>query len=80
MRAVRSHWKIENSQHWALDVAYKEDLCRLRVGNAAQNLATLRRLSLNLLKRDKSVKVGIATKRSMAGWNNDYLETLLAAA
>jgi predicted transposase YbfD/YdcC len=78
LSATRRHWQIENGQHWTLDVAYKEDLCRVRAGHLAKNLATLRRLSLNLLKRESSLKVGVQTKRQRAGWDSAYLETLLA--
>ena len=80
MRATRAHWGIENSQHWRLDVFFREDDCRVRTGQAAQNLATLRRLALGLLKRETGQKVGVQTKRQMAGWNTDYLETLLATS
>jgi predicted transposase YbfD/YdcC len=64
--AVRGHWSIENSCHWALDVVFGEDLSRLRVGNAAENLAVLRRLALNLLKTEKTAKVGVRAKRFQA--------------
>ncbi|MBC7860164.1 MAG: ISAs1 family transposase [Burkholderiaceae bacterium] len=77
---VRAHWGIENSMHWVLDVAFREDDCRIRVGEAAQNFAILRRIALNLLKRDKSTKLGIANKRLKAGWNVDYLGKLLGLA
>ena len=74
---VRAHWGIENSMHWVLDVAFREDDCRIRVGEAAQNFAILRRIALNLLKQDTSTKLGIATKRLKAGWNVAYLAKLL---
>lgn len=77
--ATRQHWGIENSQHWRLDVFFREDDCRVRVGHAASNLACLRRLALGLLKRETTEKVGIQTKRQMAGWDTDYLERVLAA-
>lgn len=76
---VRTHWGIENELHWVLDVAFREDDCRVRTGHAAQNLATLRHLALNLLKRETTTKAGIKTKRHKAGWNTDYLRTVLAA-
>jgi predicted transposase YbfD/YdcC len=76
-RKIRAHWGIENSLHWVLDVAFEEDDCRIRVGDGAQNFAILRRISLNLLKQDRSTKIGIATKRLKAGWSPSYLETLL---
>jgi predicted transposase YbfD/YdcC len=74
---VRAHWGIENSLHWVLDVAFGEDDCRVRVGDGAQNFAILRRISLNLLKQDQSTKMGIAGKRLKAGWDTNYLESLL---
>jgi predicted transposase YbfD/YdcC len=78
LRCVRAHWGIENSQHWRLDVFYREDDSRVRRGNAATNLAILRRLSLSIAKRDKSESVGVQTRRRMAGWDNEYRERLLA--
>ena len=76
-KTVRAHWGIENSMHWVLDVAFREDDCRIRIGEAAQNFAVLRRIALNLLKNEKSTKVGIATKRLKAGWNEAYLAKVL---
>lgn len=75
--AVRSHWGIENSLHWVLDVAFREDDSRVRKGNGPQNLAVLRHIALNILRSDKSVKAGVKNKRLTAGWNNDYLARLL---
>ena len=69
---VRKHWGIENKVHWTLDVAFNEDMSRKRSGNAAQNYSNLNRIALNLLKKDDA-KVGIKSRRKMAGWSNDYL-------
>ena len=77
-RAVRSHWGIENQLHWSLDVTFREDDCRVRQGHAAQNLALVRHLALNLLKNEQSAKVGIKIKRSKAGWDHRYLAKVLA--
>ncbi|MBD0294446.1 MAG: ISAs1 family transposase [Flavisolibacter sp.] len=74
---IRSHWGIENRQHWALDVAFSEDKSRKRAGNAAENFATINRLALNLLRRDTTVKASLKRKRKMAGWDDHYLEHLL---
>lgn len=73
---VRGHWSIENSLHWVLDMAFEEDRCRTRRDNAAHNLATLRRLALNLL-RQKPERVGLKARRKACGWNNDYLFRIL---
>jgi predicted transposase YbfD/YdcC len=77
---ARSHWGIENSQHWRLDVLYREDDSRVRAGNGATNLAMLRRMSLSIVQRDTSEKVGVQTRRRMAGWDDGYRERLLATA
>jgi len=75
-KASRQHWGVENNVHWLLDVAFKEDQSRARAGNAAQNLATLRRLALNALKREPS-KRSLRLKIKRAGWSNDYLTKVL---
>ncbi len=78
LHAIRAHWGIENSLHWVLDVAFAEDECRIRRDHAPQNLATLRKLSLNLLRQDTKAKSGLKARRKAAGWNNDYLLQILA--
>jgi predicted transposase YbfD/YdcC len=75
---VRGHWGIENGLHWQLDVSFREDERRIRKGHGAENFSRLCRLALNLLKRDKTKKAGIAGKRLAAGWDHDYLLNLLA--
>jgi predicted transposase YbfD/YdcC len=79
LNAIREHWQIENGLHWVLDIAFREDESRIRKDHAPQNMAVLRHLALNLLKRDTSVKVGIAAKRKMAGWDNHYLLHVLCS-
>lgn len=74
---IRSHWKIENSLHWVLDVAFNEDQSRKRAGHAAQNFSILNRIALNLLKNEKTSKLGVKSKRLKAGWDNDYLTSVL---
>jgi predicted transposase YbfD/YdcC len=76
-RAVRSHWGVENKVHWIMDVCFREDQSRARAGYAAENLATLRRLALNLLRREKTKKRGISGKQLNAGWDHAYLLRLL---
>jgi predicted transposase YbfD/YdcC len=76
---VRSHWSIENSLHWTLDVVFSEDQSRKRAGNAAENFALLTRIALNVLKNDKSVILSMKIKRHKAGWDNDYLLHLLTS-
>ena len=75
--AVRSHWEIENKVHWVLDVAFREDDCRVRKGYGAQNLAVVRHIALNLLEREQSVQCGKKNKRLMAAWDEDYLFKIL---
>jgi predicted transposase YbfD/YdcC len=75
-RKVRAHWSIENSCHWVLDVSFREDDCRIRTGDGAENFAILRRIAMNMIKREKSTKTSFNIKRLQAGWSTDYLETL----
>ena len=77
LEASRSHWSIENSMHWVLDMGFREDESRVRKGNSAENLSILRRMAMNLLRWDKSVKVGIEAKRKRAGWDEKYLLKIL---
>ena len=76
-KAVRSHWSIENSLHWVLDVAFREDESRTRTGNGAENLSIVRRIALNMLKQEQTAKCGIANKRLRAGWDDKYLLAVL---
>jgi predicted transposase YbfD/YdcC len=78
LHAVRRHWSIENELHWLLDIAFREDDCRIRQGHAAENMAVLRHIALNLLKQETSQRLGLKNKRLLAGWNNTYLEKVLA--
>jgi len=77
-RAVRSHWSIENQLHWVMDVNFKEDQSRARSGYASENLATLRRWALNLIKADQQKKKrSLKGRMKAAGWDNRYLLHLL---
>jgi predicted transposase YbfD/YdcC len=75
---IRTHWEIENRVHWVLDVAMAEDSNRTRPGESAQNLALIRKLALNLLRRETSVQAGFAAKQKRAGWDHNYLLKILA--
>ena len=76
---MRQHWQVENKLHWTLDISFREDDCRVRNGHAAENRAVLRHIALNLLKKEKSIKLGVKNKRLKAGWDDDYrLKVLLA--
>jgi predicted transposase YbfD/YdcC len=80
LRAVRLHWGIENRLHWVLDVVFEEDKRRTRstTGYAAQNLALLNKIALNLFRQDQTPNLGgIKAKRQVAGWDIRFLETLL---
>lgn len=69
----------QHTLHWTLDLSFREDDSRIRSGNAAENMAVLRHIALNLLKKEKSVKLGVKNKRLKAGWDDDYrLKVLLA--
>jgi predicted transposase YbfD/YdcC len=76
-RAVRAHWGIENGLHWVLDIAFREDDCRVRQGEAAQNFAILRQVALNLLREERTAKIGVKAKRLKAGWDERYLLRVL---
>ncbi|BAY14058.1 transposase ISAs1 family protein (plasmid) [Calothrix sp. NIES-2098] len=78
--SIRSHWGIENSLHWVLDVALNEDNCRIRKDNAPQNFAVLRHIAVNLLGKEKRVKVGVKNKQFLAAMDNQYLTRLLSLA
>lgn len=79
-QSVRSHWGVENSLHWVLDVALNEDDCKIRKDNAPENFAVMRRLAVNLLGREKSHKRGVKNKQFLAAMDNEYLTKVLAAA
>lgn len=75
--AARKHWGIENSLHWVLDVTMHEDQSRIRKDHAPENLALLRRLALNLIKKTKRPKVSVRGSIKKAGWDNSFLEAIL---
>lgn len=76
--AIRSHWGIENSLHWVLDVVFKEDYCRKRKDNAAENFNIIRKMALNIIRTNKkNDKVSLRRARLAAGWDDSYLDNLL---
>jgi predicted transposase YbfD/YdcC len=78
LTAIRAHWQIENALHWVLDLAFRQDANRSRKDHAAQNLAILHHIALNLLKHEPSLKVGVKAKRLRAGWDPHYLLKVLS--
>jgi predicted transposase YbfD/YdcC len=76
LATVRSHWGIENELHWVLDIAFREDECRVRAGYAAENFAVMRHITLNLLKNAKC-KGGMKNRRLRAAWDRQFLWQLL---
>ena len=77
---IRSHWGIENSLHWQLDVSFSEDQNRTCKDEAPANLGALRRTALSLLKNEMSAKVGVKNKRLTAAWSTEYLRKVLFGA
>lgn len=78
--AIRSHWGIENSLHWTMDVTFREDHHRLLDRNGVQNLSAVRRLAVSILRQDKTTKVGAQNKRLKAALDPDYLIQVLENA
>jgi predicted transposase YbfD/YdcC len=77
-QAIRSHWAIENTLHWVLDVTFREDDSRVRDRTATRNLALLRKIALNIVGRDQATKASIRARRKKAAWNDSYMLKLLA--
>ncbi|NJN53419.1 MAG: transposase [Anaerolineae bacterium] len=68
---------VENNVHWVLDVVFDEDASRVRVGHAQQNLATMRRIAINMLNQEQSRKDSLKGKRQLAGWDESFLERIV---
>ena len=68
---------MENQLHWVLDVAFDEDHNRSREANSGANLAVTRQIALNLLKQEKTERLGVKNKRKLAGWEAGYLQKVL---
>jgi len=79
IHAVRSHWGIENTCHWCLDVTYREDESRIRDEHLRENFAWLNRLTLSLLKQHPD-KDSVAMKRRACGWNDEYMLQVLTGS
>ncbi len=76
-KSIRRHWSVENELHWVLDVSFREDESRIRRQSGAENMATLRHVSLNMLKQEKTCKKGIKAKRFKAALDTNYAEKVL---
>ncbi len=76
--AAREHWAIENKLHWKMDVAMREDDCRIRRGNAAEMLTGFRHMAVNMLNNTKTFKAGLKRKQKKAAMNTQYLSEVLA--
>lgn len=77
LRAIRSHWGIENRLHWVLDMLFDEDYCRKRKENAAENFNLIRKMALNFIRHYKGDKKSLRRRRLNATWDCAYIEKLL---
>jgi len=75
---IRSHWAVENSLHWVMDMVFRDDECRVRTDHAPANFTTLKHMATNLLRRAPS-KNSLRARRKIAAWDDDFLATLIAA-
>src|SRR5215210_5317624 len=75
---VRSHWAVENSLHWVMDMVFRDDECRIRTDHAPANFTTIKHMALNLTRRAPG-KDSIRLRRKVAAWDDDYLASLIAA-
>ena len=80
LSVVRSHWAIENNLHWVLDIAFREDECRIRKDYGAENMAVFRQIGLNLVQQEKTVKLGVKNRRMLAAADDDYRMKVLSGA
>ena len=76
---IRLHWGVENGLHWTLDVTFYEDACHVRTGHTPQNLALLRRIAVNALNLEKSLKRSNRQTSNRAAMDNNYMLTVLTA-
>ena len=75
---IRGHWMIENGLHWVLDMVFRDDECRVRTDNAPANLATLKHMAYNVMRR-AATKDSMRLRRKVAAWDDDFLASLIAA-
>ena len=75
---IRSHWAIENSLHWVMDMIFRDDECRVRTNHAPANFTTIKHMAHNLIRRAKG-RESFRLKRKIAAWDDDFLATLIAA-
>jgi len=75
---VRSHWAVENSLHWVMDMIFRDDECRVRTDHAPANFTTIKHIALNLLRNAKG-KDSLRLRRKVAAWDDDFLASLIAA-
>lgn len=80
MNVVRKHWGVENSLQWTLDMTFREDESRIRVGAAPENFAVMRHIALNLIKKDTSIDASVKRKRLMAALDDDFREVIVRQA
>jgi predicted transposase YbfD/YdcC len=73
---IRSHWAVENSLHWVMDMVFRDDECRVRTDHAPANFTTLKHMATNLLRRASS-KHSLRARRKIAAWDDDFLATLI---
>jgi predicted transposase YbfD/YdcC len=75
---IRSHWAIENSLHWVMDMIFRDDECRIRTQHAPANFTTLKHIAHNLIRK-ASGKPSFRAKRKIAAWDDDFLASLIVA-
>lgn len=81
LHVVRQHWGVENKLHWVLDIVFNDDQCRIRKGNAPRNIAIIKKTTLNLLQiiKKSRPRVSLKAMRKLAGWDHDFLDSVLMA-
>ena len=75
---IRSHWAIENSLHWVMDMVFRDDECRVRTEHAPANFTTIKHMAHNLIRKAPG-KDSLRLKRKVAAWDDDFLATIISA-